>query len=99
MIATREPAHDGRVDLMTIEREVQRLLIVENPHRRALGRGLAIKRRLLREDRRRDRLLPDLVVEHAVEDGWCLGPSRRQVGGRQVGGQKHEEGRYHVTCA
>ena len=56
VIAAGQPPHDRRVQLLAVEAEVDRLVVVEHAHRRALRRAGAVEGGLLGERRRRGRL-------------------------------------------
>ena len=78
-IAPGELLDDRRVDLVAVEAEVDRVLVVQHAHLRPLGRLAAVERRLLREGVGRGRRLPDGVVETAVDQRRLRGANGGQV--------------------
>ena len=83
-VAAREPAHDGRVQLLAVDADVEVLVVVQHPHRRALAGRRALVREVLHELVRRRGRGPGRIVEAAVDDGRLRGPRRGDVrAGRQ----------------
>ena len=75
-IAPREVLRDHRMWLRAIERDVERVVVVEDPHDRWIAGRCTILRDALREAHGRLRELPDGVIDRSVERGR-MGRSNR----------------------